>query len=535
MEIRIERLFLFSLLLICICSGTKAQFKKTNMPPDVYSFLEINNIILACTYGDGIYRSFDNGASWKVSNNGLGTKYVFSLSKRDNEVYASTTDGIFYTTNYGERWKKYGNTFPPVYVFTTHFQGDYLIAGTNGEGILITFDNGKKWYTSNEGLPLSSGAFFVHSLAYDFVNLYAACDNGGLYKSKGITDWQLVRGLPIGNCRLVKVINSKIYAFISGELFFSDEEKTNWTTPKTKLPTIYCLANSDTEIYAGTKDGVYFSNDEGKSWKSIQMKGMSNKEVFEIHVNNESLIVSNKDGTFFSPFSEIFNKKENNKEVVKKTDEDVWLRLEAGKQKNGFEYSTKGYLSFNGKKFLDQILFTIYMNGRPEVSIPPAIYISPLSPNKRYIFITGCEEAELGKCNFSIFKLLDLINMSIIEANDTKYGPQPWVKWSKSNKFAILYDSGSGLLQSVNLESKKIKTLPLAERDGVGTIYNLSNEYRLPVLTQKGQWASVDEKSFKWSNKEETKFIAKMEIMPEGERSYWVEADLLTNKVMELK
>ncbi|MBS3944434.1 MAG: hypothetical protein KGZ42_02975 [Melioribacter sp.] len=245
-------------------------------------------------------------------------------------------------------------------------------------------------------------------------------------------------------------------------------------------------------------------------------------------------MVDNNEGIFYASFSELFDNK-SSKSIISQLKNDDWIKLKIGKKKNGFEYSKNGYIFYNGRKFLEQIIFKIYGNDKPIVSIPPAIYISPLSPNKRFAFITGCEVADIDKCAFKIFKLLDIQNMSISEANDSKYGTANWVLWSKSNKYAILHDASSGLLQSVNLETKKVKTLPLAERDGVGTIYNISAENQQHVLRKKDQWAEVDEKSFKWSNKEETKFIAKMDILPDGERSYWVEVDLLTGRVLEVK
>ena len=227
----------------------------------------------------------------------------------------------------------------------------------------------------------------------------------------------------------------------------------------------------------------------------------------------------------------------NNNINLQKNNDNVWLKIESNKQRNDFEYSSKGYITYKGKKCLDQIVYTIYINDKPEISIPPTIYISPQSPNKRFVFITGCEETDIKNCNFRIFKLLDLNTMEIFEANHSHYGPEMWVKWSKTNKYAILHDPESGLMQSVNLETKEIITLPLAERNGVGTIYNLSSENSYGALWSKNQWAEVDEKTFKW-NKDETKFYVKMNVMNENHdiiRSYNVEADLQTGRVLEVK
>ena len=95
-----------------------AQFHKTNGPANVYSFVEINNILFTCTYGGGIFKSNNYGISWEESNSGLGDKSVFSLTKNENKVYASTYGGIYFSSDYGKSWKNYSYTFPPVNVFT---------------------------------------------------------------------------------------------------------------------------------------------------------------------------------------------------------------------------------------------------------------------------------------------------------------------------------------------------------------------------------------------------------------------------------
>lgn len=525
-------------------SNIYSQWKQTNGPVNVNSFVEINNILFTCTYGGGIFISNDYGKSWEESNSGLGDKSVFSLTKNENKVYASTYGGIYFSSDYGKSWKNYSYTFPPVNVFTTLLTNYSLVAGTNGSGILVSFDEGKKWYGANEGLPQSSGAYFVHSLAYDFVNFYAICNNGSLYytQSIGYEDWELVKNLPKGYCSLITIFDNIIYVVIEGKLYYSEDNGSIWLSSKGKLPYILSLEYNNSTIYAGTTDGIYFSNDKGVNWKPINMIGLNNKNVSRLQVNKYNIIVGNNEGIFYMPLSDIPNYgSENISQNSNESMKNEWIKLSLGSKQKDFSYNKDYILSYKEKKCKDKIVNTIYVDGKPKYSTPQVVYISPLSPNGKFVLLTGCTigsiDLDKGGCEESFFKLLDLENMSITDANDTHYGPAMWVKWSKTNKYAILYDHESGLLQSLNLETKKIKTLPLAERDGVGTIYNISNENRQHVLSAQDQWAEVDEKTFKW-NKDETKFYVQMNIMSENYdiiRSYKVEADLKTGRVLEVK
>ncbi|OGU63624.1 MAG: hypothetical protein A2440_03060 [Stygiobacter sp. RIFOXYC2_FULL_38_25] len=521
-----------------------AQFHKTNGPANVYSFVEINNILFTCTYGGGIFKSNNYGISWEESNSGLGDKSVFSLTKNENKVYASTYGGIYFSSDYGKSWKNYSYTFPPVNVFTTLLTNYSLVAGTNGRGILVSFDEGKKWYGANEGLPQSSGAYFVHSLAYDFVNFYAICNNGVLYftNSIGYQNWEVVNGVPKGICSLITIFDNINYAIVDGKLYYSEDNGSIWLTSIGKLPSILSLAYNNSTIYAGTTDGIYFSNDKGENWKPINTIGLNNKNVKKIQANERNIIIGNDDGIYYMPISDISTF--GSKDISQKFNEPMkneWIKLSLGSKRKYFSYSKDYILSYKEKKCNDKIVNTIYEDGKPKYSTPQVVYISPSSPNGKFVFLTGCAigsiDLDKGGCEESFFKLLDLEKMSLTDANDTHYGPAKWVRWSRTNKYAILHDPEAGLLQCVNLETKKVKTLPLAERDGVGTIFNISNENHQHILRAKDQWAEVDEKAFKW-NKDETKFYVKMNIMSYDEgivRSYKVEADLQTGRVLEVK
>lgn len=67
--------------------------------------------IYAGTYGDGFYKSPDNGSTWVKRNNGLTENYVYALYEYEDGLYAGTwPGGVFKSSDRGETWEDLGLT-----------------------------------------------------------------------------------------------------------------------------------------------------------------------------------------------------------------------------------------------------------------------------------------------------------------------------------------------------------------------------------------------------------------------------------------
>ena len=74
------------------------------LPPDVrpYAFAVSGTNLFAGTYGDGVFLSTNNGASWTAVNNGLTDLYVWALAVSGTNLFAGTYgSGVFLSTNNG--------------------------------------------------------------------------------------------------------------------------------------------------------------------------------------------------------------------------------------------------------------------------------------------------------------------------------------------------------------------------------------------------------------------------------------------------
>lgn len=156
--------------------------------------------------GHGVFKSTNNGKSWRKIKKGLGTAETntFAIDPSDsNTLYLGTDDdGIYKSVNGGESWQRlnigglpehYGvgdivvdpkdtNT---IYAATVDYFRLFLSRGVLGDhGVYVSKDGGKNWQSFNDGLT-HSGAFALE-LDDEKGILYVGTRGGGIY-------WRAVR------------------------------------------------------------------------------------------------------------------------------------------------------------------------------------------------------------------------------------------------------------------------------------------------------------------------------------------------------
>ncbi len=231
-----------------------------------------SNIIIAGTFGGGVYKSVDKGNTWEQINSGLPSasdSHMLSMDPTNSDtLYVSTVEyGIFKSTNGGKTWSSSstGLTNLDVHMAVAIDPTDtsILYVGTE-DAVFKSTNGGYSWSESNNGLT----GYEVCAMAIDPSNpsiVYAGMyvddsHDGGMFKS----------------------INA-------GE---------NWVSVSTDLSTdslkVNCLTIDPTNceiIYASTDYGVIKSTDSGQSWKSINT-GLTNLSVYGLamHPSNSDII-----------------------------------------------------------------------------------------------------------------------------------------------------------------------------------------------------------------------------------------------------
>ena len=247
-------------LCFILSSTISAQWVQTSFPNHEVSCLASKESnLFAGTWGQGMFRSTDNGTTWTEINNGLPdfyARWVYSLA-----VVPSSGGG----------------------------GGTNIFAGMEYGGVYRSTDDGDSWMAVNSGL--GSGINIV-ALGVAGTTLLAGCATqpgmNGVYRS--VNDggsWArcntgFVNGADSSIEAFASIITGStayFYAGTGGGVFMSTTDGTSWTRISNELPpdVISALAVSpgsggiiEKTLFAGVGySGAFSSTDNGSSWTQI--------------------------------------------------------------------------------------------------------------------------------------------------------------------------------------------------------------------------------------------------------------------------
>jgi photosystem II stability/assembly factor-like uncharacterized protein len=166
-----------------------------------------------------------------------------------------------------------------------------VFAGTNGDGIYRSADGGVSWKLTSLGLVFGST-----SLAAGPSAIYAGTV-AGLYESRddGAT-WTAIRNLPDPHASVFAVeadpAASTLLAFASHESYPLELDRStdggkHWTTVYSS-DSLCCLTadhGAPGTYYAGTRDGILRSTDQGVTWTMLGLHALDNGSLWALAVD----------------------------------------------------------------------------------------------------------------------------------------------------------------------------------------------------------------------------------------------------------
>jgi len=267
--------------------------------------------IFAGTYGDGVFRSTDNGDSWRPVNTGLTSTIVLALAiNSSGHIFAGTYGGgVFRSINNGDSWRPVntGLTSTIVLALAINTSGD-IFAGTaafypNLGGVFRSTNNGDSWTAANIGLPSNNLYPSVQSLAINANGDIFAGTHGGGGAFRSINNGDSWTAVNIGLTSTVVYAlainaNGNIFAGTNGRVFLSSDNGGNWTAVNTGVTGIFFYAfaiNFGGHIFAGSDGGgVFRSTDNGDLWTQVNT-GLTNAVVNALSSNSTGYIFAGTD------------------------------------------------------------------------------------------------------------------------------------------------------------------------------------------------------------------------------------------------
>jgi photosystem II stability/assembly factor-like uncharacterized protein len=235
------------------------------------------------SYG-GAFISIDGGEEWKQISDGLAGRDVFALSQaQDGTVLAGTNSGIFALDPASSAW-----TPRDTIVNTVAQEVKKVVRGkhiSTVEAVQQTQELSSRIYA----LDLSTG-------------VWVAAADAGIFTShdQGAT-WQ---GGPVagaGDYRVVAAHGSTMAAAQPNALAVSTDAGQSWmpVSIPTAITRVYRVVfSADGTIWLGTRQGVYFSHDQGKNWLWLQRLPMVDVSGLTYDARQDRILASSRSSDF---------------------------------------------------------------------------------------------------------------------------------------------------------------------------------------------------------------------------------------------
>ena len=241
-----------------------------------------------------IFSSTESTGQWVDTHGPFGSD-VYCFSANSTNLFAGTSgNGVYRSTNDGIDWTEINSGMTTKSVNALAISGTNIIAGTVLSGIFISTDNGTNWTAISSGLTNAP----ILSLFVKETYLFAGTRGNGIFLSTNNgTSWTAAnsglnitgRDVVVGN---FAVCGKSLFVGTSDGLFCSTNNGSNWmlVNSDNTSKSISALVTIDTNLFAGTSYGVFLSTNNGTNWTSIN-NGLTTTYVWDLAVSGTNLFV----------------------------------------------------------------------------------------------------------------------------------------------------------------------------------------------------------------------------------------------------
>ncbi|HKK70675.1 MAG TPA: FlgD immunoglobulin-like domain containing protein [Candidatus Krumholzibacteria bacterium] len=269
--------------------------------------------LYAGTYGGGIWRSDDDGATWREATETVGDAVVWDLAASGDirsSLYAATEDrGVLRNEDGGSRWSAVNagladSGLPLVFdVETFPFDPRRIVAGTS-LGTFVSRTRGSVWEDSLRVGPVAPVRAVEVLPERPRTVVYLVFDALGLQSGDTSTNREITAGLPARRFLFDLAPwpasdDSLVVADFEGSVWqLRDRERFVPITPTVDGPrpryyrSVVVPGEPRPTILVGADRGLFRSSDGGTTWqRSTGGRGRDAPEIWEIHPDDQGLLL----------------------------------------------------------------------------------------------------------------------------------------------------------------------------------------------------------------------------------------------------
>ncbi|HTP41911.1 MAG TPA: hypothetical protein VML36_05775 [Nitrospiria bacterium] len=246
------------------------------------------DVVYVGSWSGGVSKSDDQGAHWRAVNDGLGNTAIEDLALDPTDtgnLYAATTAGVFKSPDGGVSWMPYSQGLPVTDIENFERllalpQGPVeLVLGTS-QGLFLRRTGASGWVAESDGIAHEHITALASVPASRVI--YAGTIKNGLWRSEDAgVDWSPMKGLLdrqwVSDIAIDPTNTSHLYVSTRGAgIFASTDGGAHWDAINDGLPVkdIRSLAvdpGHPMTVYAGTTlEGMLATTDGGRSWTPLR-------------------------------------------------------------------------------------------------------------------------------------------------------------------------------------------------------------------------------------------------------------------------
>lgn len=256
--------------------ATWTKLNTTTLGQTFPSAIAVGNAVIINPFEMGCYRSTDDGETWTRSSIDISAANVYDITSALGTLYVGCDNiGLFTSKDEGSSWV---NTFQGRRVVSLTAREHRVMLGYDTPGVVaLSTDSGERY---NAIKRLTNQYEFIEGVFLDHTDLYVASMRGLARSTDNGSTWiGASNGLPDAIVDCMTFTPSTIYCGTNtaqhnryGGVFRSTDRGANWEACSLAIVTsddVWSLTSIDPIIIAGTSRGIHRSTDDGLTWTKV--------------------------------------------------------------------------------------------------------------------------------------------------------------------------------------------------------------------------------------------------------------------------